>query len=163
MDSVSLYLHLPFCQHRCGYCDFNTYAGIDHLIPSYVDAMVKEINLFAENARGHVDLPVCSVYFGGGTPSIAELAEEEIVRKARAELKEMLGIAAQPVHAEVFRWINMAPRTEVGHLELVELIVGQLPAGLFLAESSNHGMTVSDCIRQGYDTAEFCLQFIGKM
>lgn len=76
MDCLSLYLHIPFCQHRCGYCDFNTYAGIDHLIPSYVDAMVKEISLFAENARGHVDLPVYSVYFGGGTPSY--LPPEEI-------------------------------------------------------------------------------------
>ena len=76
MDCLSLYLHLPFCQHRCGYCDFNTYAGIDHLIPSYVDAMVREINLFAENARGYVDHPVNSVYFGGGTPSY--LPPEEI-------------------------------------------------------------------------------------
>lgn len=100
------------------------------------------------------------VFYGGGDPAIAELAEEELVQIARAELKELLGIAAQPVHAEVFRWIDTSPKAEVGHLELVELILAQLPAGLYLAGSSYHGMTVSDCIRQGYDTAEFCLQYV---
>ena len=102
------------------------------------------------------------VFFSGETPAIAELAEEEIVRIARAELNEMLGIAAQPVHAEVFRWIDVSPKAEVGHLELVQLIVEQMPAGIFLAGSSYHGMTVSDCIRQGHDTAEFCLQYVER-
>lgn len=78
MDSLSLYLHIPFCQHRCGYCDFNTYAGIEDLIPSYVEALVKEINLFAENALDRVDFRVGSIYFGGGTPSY--LPPEEIAK-----------------------------------------------------------------------------------
>jgi oxygen-dependent protoporphyrinogen oxidase len=103
------------------------------------------------------------VFLAVGIPAVVELDEEEIVRGARTELEAMLGITAQPVHAEVFRWMNAHPTAEVGHLELVELIMGQLPAGLFLAGSSYHGRSVSDCIRQGYDTAEFCLQYVENM
>ena len=38
-----LYLHIPFCRHKCGYCDFNSYAGMDRLIPEYVAALRREL------------------------------------------------------------------------------------------------------------------------
>lgn len=63
MMPYSLYLHIPFCQHRCGYCDFNTYAGLDDLIPAYASALETEIRSFAA-------LPVHTIFFGGGTPSL---------------------------------------------------------------------------------------------
>ena len=63
----SLYLHIPFCTHRCAYCDFNTYAGQEGLIPAYVDALRNEIRLVAESAPGR--LGVHTIFFGGGTPS----------------------------------------------------------------------------------------------
>ena len=43
---LSLYAHIPFCTAKCGYCDFNSYANQDHLIPSYTDALVKEAQLW---------------------------------------------------------------------------------------------------------------------
>lgn len=64
----SLYLHIPFCTHRCGYCDFNTYAGLENLIPAYVDALITEIRYVA-TASG-TRLPVHTIFFGGGTPSL---------------------------------------------------------------------------------------------
>lgn len=67
-DPISLYLHIPFCVHRCGYCDFNTYAGLESLIPSYVSALESEIRIFAENSGSHI--PIHTIYFGGGTPSL---------------------------------------------------------------------------------------------
>lgn len=65
---ISLYLHIPFCSHRCGYCDFNTYAGLESLIPAYVEALCVEIEGLAKNAPE--PLSVHTVFFGGGTPSL---------------------------------------------------------------------------------------------
>jgi oxygen-independent coproporphyrinogen-3 oxidase len=64
----SLYLHIPFCTHRCAYCDFNTYAGQERLIPAYVEALCEEIRIVAANAGER--LPVHTIFFGGGTPSL---------------------------------------------------------------------------------------------
>jgi oxygen-independent coproporphyrinogen-3 oxidase len=75
MNPYSIYLHIPFCIHRCAYCDFNTYAGIENLIPAYVQALCREIELDAESAGEK--LPVHTVFFGGGTPSLLPAAEIE--------------------------------------------------------------------------------------
>jgi len=70
MEDLGIYLHLPFCQHRCGYCDFNTYSGINFLIPKYINALKQEILLFAASNSEWKNIQVRSIYFGGGTPSI---------------------------------------------------------------------------------------------
>ena len=68
-----LYVHVPFCRHKCGYCDFNAYAGMDRLMPDYVDALVRELAVARERSPF---APLETVYLGGGTPSLlpAELA-----------------------------------------------------------------------------------------
>jgi oxygen-independent coproporphyrinogen-3 oxidase len=72
---VSLYFHIPFCTHRCAYCDFNTYAGQEEMIPAYVDALCREIEYIgsrAERSDSEVEAPVRvhTIFFGGGTPSL---------------------------------------------------------------------------------------------
>src|SRR5712692_8386093 len=62
-----LYVHLPFCKHKCGYCDFNAYAGMDRLMPDYVDALERELAATREQ-RDFGTLH--TVYLGGGTPSL---------------------------------------------------------------------------------------------
>jgi len=69
--NYSLYVHIPFCKHRCHYCDFNTYAGKAALIPAYVDALIKEFRIVSDQNEG---LSVHSVYFGGGTPSLIPIS-----------------------------------------------------------------------------------------
>lgn len=69
-DPLSLYLHIPFCDHRCAYCDFNAYAGLDSLMPRYADALAAEI---AAWARVLGPRPLATVFFGGGTPSLMPL------------------------------------------------------------------------------------------
>ena len=60
-----LYVHVPFCAHRCGYCDFVTVTGNDDRHAAYVDALLRELE-----TRGSVLAdPVETVYIGGGTPS----------------------------------------------------------------------------------------------
>ena len=66
----SVYLHIPFCQVRCAYCDFNTYAGLDGLMAPYARALKREIRLVGQSAPG---TPVHTVFFGGGTPSLLPL------------------------------------------------------------------------------------------
>lgn len=73
--NYSLYLHIPFCTHRCGYCDFNTYARLDALIPAYVDALVTEARQLAASAG--TQLPVHTIFFGGGTPSLLPVGAVE--------------------------------------------------------------------------------------
>jgi len=62
----SLYFHVPFCWRRCHYCDFDTFAGRESLIPRYVDAVQAEIR----SCQAAGGLPVQTIYFGGGTPSL---------------------------------------------------------------------------------------------
>lgn len=78
-DPLSLYVHIPFCSLKCSYCDFNSYAGIDDLMPPFVDALVREIELWAPFARGRT---VPTVFFGGGTPSLLPLPDIERILDA---------------------------------------------------------------------------------
>ncbi len=66
---TALYIHIPFCRTKCSYCDFNTYAGLEPLIPRYLDA------LGAELRRYPAGLPVHTINFGGGTPSLLSPAQ----------------------------------------------------------------------------------------
>ncbi|WP_183099901.1 radical SAM family heme chaperone HemW [Nocardioides pelophilus] len=67
------YVHVPFCRVRCGYCDFNTYtaeelgSGVSRA--TYVDHAVAEVRL-ARSVLGDVDVPVATVFLGGGTPTL---------------------------------------------------------------------------------------------
>ena len=73
-SAYSLYFHIPFCAHRCAYCDFNTYAGQEETIPAFVEALSKEVEFVASSlsrskaaeGQGRVH----TIFFGGGTPSL---------------------------------------------------------------------------------------------
>ena len=95
MPPYSIYLHIPFCTHRCAYCDFNTYAGQEEMIPAYVDALCKEIEyigfLRAERRLSdsetavEAQLPIHTTFFGGGTPSLlSPLQFDSIFKSLRA-------------------------------------------------------------------------------
>ena len=83
---LSLYIHIPFCALKCSYCDFNSYAGLEALVRPYVDALIAEMGLWSEFARGR---PVATVFFGGGTPSLLPLPEVERVTSALRERFEL--------------------------------------------------------------------------
>ncbi|WP_419775107.1 radical SAM family heme chaperone HemW [Ignavigranum ruoffiae] len=76
-ETMGLYVHIPFCQKKCHYCDFLTFARQEGMIKKYVDYLIKEMALYAKE-----DYLLDSIYFGGGTPSY--LAAEEMDRIMQA-------------------------------------------------------------------------------
>lgn len=66
MTSYSLYVHMPFCQKKCDYCDFTSYAGLEAMMPPYLAALRNELATYAKVLESK---NIRTVYFGGGTPS----------------------------------------------------------------------------------------------
>ena len=68
----SVYIHVPYCKKRCGYCDFNTYTpnelDVNDQIDSWAEATVKEIKLAKKVLKEY--LVIDTIFFGGGTPSL---------------------------------------------------------------------------------------------
>ncbi|MFN2488555.1 MAG: radical SAM family heme chaperone HemW [Actinomycetota bacterium] len=79
-----VYIHIPFCAHRCHYCDFNTYEGQQHLHAAYVEALVGDIESWTGPARR-----ATSVFFGGGTPTLLSAAS---LRRVLDAVRERVGI-----------------------------------------------------------------------
>lgn len=97
-SGFSFYIHVPFCTVRCGYCDFNTYTALElgdtmgSSRATYAEAAAVEIRL-ARSVLGDRDLPVSSVFFGGGTPTLLPAAD--LVRLLQVIGTEF-GYAADP-------------------------------------------------------------------
>src|SRR5204863_1767276 len=73
-----LYVHLPFCAHRCGYCDFVTVVGREGQHRRYVDALLAELELERELLADRID----TVFLGGGTPTFTAASELERLLEA---------------------------------------------------------------------------------
>lgn len=67
-ENLEIYVHIPFCIRKCGYCDFLSYSSGEASQKEYVKALMEEI----DGVEGVEDYQVVSVFFGGGTPSILE-------------------------------------------------------------------------------------------
>jgi len=76
----SLYVHVPFCAHKCAYCAFYSEASSGDLINRYVEALVRELEIAAP------DLKPRTVFFGGGTPSLLNLRQWERILCAMERL-----------------------------------------------------------------------------
>ena len=85
MQPRHAYVHVPFCRHRCGYCDFTLVAGRDDLVERYFAALSRELE------RVETPLDLRTLYLGGGTPS--HLGPVGL-RRLFALLRERLRLAA---------------------------------------------------------------------
>ncbi|MCY0902836.1 MAG: radical SAM family heme chaperone HemW [Firmicutes bacterium] len=81
----SLYVHIPFCGSKCFYCDFNSYVTGTAARQTYVDALVKEMAMLAQDVQaryGRVQLD--TIFFGGGTPTLLSLEQwQDVARTIR--------------------------------------------------------------------------------
>lgn len=122
MEPHSLYLHIPFCRKRCGYCDFNTFAGLEGLIPAYVQALIAEIEGLGDLSERSV--PVHTIFFGGGTPSL--LAAEQV----GAILTAARGAFRVQPEAEISLEANPGTLTVEGLKALREAGINRLSLGV---------------------------------
>ncbi len=79
---LGLYIHIPFCERKCNYCDFLSAPATDAVKEQYVNALCKEIRGYKEAVK---DYRLETVYFGGGTPSTVSC---ELVEKIITAVKE---------------------------------------------------------------------------
>jgi oxygen-independent coproporphyrinogen-3 oxidase len=76
---LGLYIHIPFCHARCGYCDFVTFTGKEDRIDQYIEDLFREIRLHPQR------LDVSTIFFGGGTPSLLDPRHvSDILRQVRS-------------------------------------------------------------------------------
>jgi len=88
LDVRHLYVHLPFCAHRCGYCDFVTVVGREDQHGAYVDALLREL----DRGRGVLAHPVSTIFVGGGTPTFTE---PEALRRVLAALPPAVEVTVE--------------------------------------------------------------------
>lgn len=124
----SAYIHVPFCAHRCGYCNFTLVAGRDDLIEAYLDAIERELSLLGEPRE------VETLFFGGGTPT--HLTPEQLRRLLQT----------------VLRWHPLAPgyefSIEANPADLDEANVAVL---------AEHGVTRISLGAQSFDPAKLAV------
>ena len=110
---AGLYVHIPFCQTRCRYCDFYSTTDL-HLREAYVAALLREISSRKEELKE----PIRTIYFGGGTPS--QLTAEDIGRLIEAigtEAAEEITVEMNPGDADV-RYLEMLRHAGVNRLSM---------------------------------------------
>lgn len=85
---IGLYIHIPFCVHKCLYCDFPSYGGVCQYIPGYVEALCREIRAFSPKG-----LQADTVYVGGGTPSLLSVSQLSQIMDALQQTFSLTGDA----------------------------------------------------------------------
>ncbi len=125
MKTSGLYIHIPFCKAKCGYCDFNSYSGKGAYMESYFSALMREIE---ETARKYPQ-PVDTVYFGGGTPTFVPA---ELLCGALKRIKELF---EQCSKCEISIECNPATIGYEGLKELREAGFNRLSIGLQSADN----------------------------
>ncbi len=80
MEKVGCYIHIPFCQKKCYYCDFCAYMNVENRVEPYIKNLIKEIKLYQERLNIEID----TIHIGGGTPSYVDAKYiEEIVNEIK--------------------------------------------------------------------------------
>lgn len=157
MTSFSLYLHIPFCLHKCPYCDFNTYAVSRIPEDDYVSALLSELDRASSDERWS-GRQLHSIYFGGGTPSLFRVSSIEKIIQSACSLFELNPLAEVTLEAnpgaidyDYLRGLRQVGvnRLSLGaqsfHLDTLK-VLGRLhePAQVSLAVENAHQVGITD-------------------
>lgn len=114
--------------------------------------------------RAPEDSVLIRCFVGGSKDtSLLGASDEEMVKTVRQELKDIMGIDAEPVLSRVFRWMNSMPQYTIGHEDRVAWIDERVAGypGFYLVGSAYHGIGISDSVRYGEIVAKKVLHHIG--
>jgi oxygen-dependent protoporphyrinogen oxidase len=115
------------------------------------------------NCRAPEGYSLLRVFFGGRRSAASmSLDDAALLNVVRRELAAILGITAQPLFHRIYRWERANPQYEVGHLQRVDAIERELPAGIYLAGSAYRGVGLPDCIHQAEQTVEWLIREMNK-
>lgn len=146
---LGVYVHIPFCVHRCHYCDFNTYEGMGETRGPYVDAAQREIEMWPADLG-----PVTSIFFGGGTPTILEPGQLGSILQAIAGRLPLaadaeITIEANPETVDVRKFAALRAhgfnRVSIG----VQSLVDRVLVGLGRTHSADTARTAVGAARSG--------------
>lgn len=115
------------------------------------------------NHRAPEDSVLMRCFVGGAkNTDLVSLNDDEMVRLVTEELRDILGIEAEPLVARVYRYINAMPQYTIGHIERVEWIDDQVAThpGLYLTGSAYHGIGIADSVRNGELVAKKILHYL---
>lgn len=114
---LGLYLHIPFCEKKCAYCDFYSACVTDTVQDSYVTALILEIKKWG----GLIDRPIDTIYVGGGTPSVLGDRIEKILLAVKDNFKILqnaeITAEVNPASA-VEEFLSIAKRSGVNRLSV---------------------------------------------
>ncbi|MEJ2754164.1 MAG: protoporphyrinogen oxidase, partial [Chloroflexota bacterium] len=103
------------------------------------------------------------VFFGGSrTPQMFDKADEELEAVVRDELREIMGITAEPLFRRIYRWPRANPQYDVDHLQRVDAIEAGLPLGILVSGSPYRGIGIPDCVHQAEQSSRSVFQFISE-
>ncbi|HBH02443.1 MAG TPA: protoporphyrinogen oxidase [Candidatus Rokubacteria bacterium] len=106
--------------------------------------------------RAPDDTQLIRSFVGGGHhEDLVSLGDAELLKIVLEELREIIGLTAEPVFSKVYRWFKGMPKYTVGHLERIAAIDEKLKEhkGLFLIGCSYRGIGMGDCVKSGFDAA----------
>ncbi|WP_301859786.1 radical SAM family heme chaperone HemW [uncultured Megasphaera sp.] len=115
---IGVYVHIPFCAHKCIYCDFPSYSGAGQYADAYVDALCREIACYDGDSQAD------TVYFGGGTPSLLSAAQ---FARIFTQLQQTFSLAAD---AEITVEANPDSLTASWVRELAQIGVNRVSLGI---------------------------------
>ena len=137
--------------------------GYGMVIPRGEGRKINAITMTSTKFAGRApDTGVLVRLFVGGSRNPATFAydDQRLQALARAELREILGISAEPLLCRIYRWPHGNPQYDVGHLERMDRLCDALPAGMALIGGAYRGVGIPDCIRQGREAAGQALAFL---
>ena len=119
MHKIGIYIHIPFCQQKCYYCDFLSFSNCEQKVDRYIQALLKEIEYSKKE-----DVQISTIYIGGGTPSIInEKYIEQIVNKIKQNF-----IVKQ--NAEITIEVNPGTASEEKIKKYKEIGINRISIGL---------------------------------